>query len=759
MHKSVFNLSKYILSEAENRLLDKGLLFIPTIKTFPVDEIIIAKDRLVRSLKINAFFEDKDRGKGETKKFEPPSTWTPSIGRLPQDAVKIINKINIETKRLLQHCPGTRKAELLLPGENNIDKDELAALKSLKNNRDVVIKSADKGGAIVLMDREAYVFEALRQLENPKYYRPLEEPVFPNNIDQINSIINKLYLTGKINKNQCKFLSADPDSVRARTFYLLPKIHKKPESWPQPGRMPEGRPIVSDCGSESYNVSGYIDSFIQPLSILHPAYTKDTYDFIDKIRGCKINVNHLLVTGDISSLYTNMNLDRILQVVKESFGKVPDSDRPDNEILDLLNLTLRNNDFEFDGKFYLQIHGTAMGKKYAPSLANLYLQYFDHMATTGFRIKPLNYHRFLDDIIFVWPGTVEDLVEYNAFLDNIIGDIKVTLNHSALEVNYLDTTVYKLTREDETSLQTRVYFKDTDTHQLLHTASFHPKHTTKGIVKSQLLRFKRISSCFEDFTKACGVLFEALQPRGYNPSLLRKMRREIWNSDPNPQPTSVDSSRPMIPLILRYNQLGHKFMKLWKGIVTDSDLFSEYRLVAAYSKNKNIRDHLVKSKLPEAIPINSLGKISTPAPRGRFSLCNSTKCHACKWHSMEGCTFKSEVYNTNFLIKQNVTCDSSNIVYLITCRKCKIQYVGETGRPFRDRLTDHRSSISTGKQTPIGIHFNLVGHSHLDLRATIIEQLPAGRDPPLIRKQREEFWQNKLGTKFPQGLNGMPTGL
>jgi len=174
-----------------------------------------------------------------------------------------------------------------------------------------------------------------------------------------------------------------------------------------------------------------------------------------------------------------MNLDKIIRVARDTFVRYPDAARPDNEILVLLNLTLKNNDFEFDEKFYLQVHGTAMGKKCAPSLANLYLQYFDLMATTGFRIKPLHYSRFLDDIYLVWSGSVEELDEYNLFLNTIIEDITVTLTNSMQKVNFLDTTVYKLCEADVTTLQTKVYFKDTDSHQLLHTKSFHPKHTTK----------------------------------------------------------------------------------------------------------------------------------------------------------------------------------------------------------------------------------------------------------------------------------------
>ncbi len=45
-----------MLSESENRLLEKGLLFVPTIKTFPINEIVAAKDEICRKVKINDFF-------------------------------------------------------------------------------------------------------------------------------------------------------------------------------------------------------------------------------------------------------------------------------------------------------------------------------------------------------------------------------------------------------------------------------------------------------------------------------------------------------------------------------------------------------------------------------------------------------------------------------------------------------------------------------------------------------------------------------
>jgi len=108
----------------------------------------------------------------------------------------------------------------------------------------------------------------------------------------------------------------------------------------------------------------------------------------------QIPKNALLVTGDVSSLYTNMHIDRTLKVTKYALARHPDPNRPDIYILRLLEITLRNNDFCFNGEYFLQICGTAMGKSYAPGIADLYLEELDEKAMHGFKINPLFYFRF-----------------------------------------------------------------------------------------------------------------------------------------------------------------------------------------------------------------------------------------------------------------------------------------------------------------------------------------------------------------------------
>lgn len=69
--------------------------------------------------------------------------------------------------------------------------------------------------------------------------------------------------------------------------------------------------------------------------------------------------------------------------------------------------------------------------------------------------------------------------------------LKYTVDKNS--VDFMDTAVYKGAKCNLThKLDIKVFFKTTDTHALLYKTSFHPKHAYKGLVKSQLLRFKHI---------------------------------------------------------------------------------------------------------------------------------------------------------------------------------------------------------------------------------------------------------------------------
>ena len=77
-------------------------------------------------------------------------------------------------------------------------------------------------------------------------------------------------------------------------------------------------------------------------------------------------------TGDITSLYTNMDIKRSIDEVAEIFPSHPDPKRPDEAILYwILPYGLMISSLQVN--FFLQVLGTAMGKRFAPNLANFIL--------------------------------------------------------------------------------------------------------------------------------------------------------------------------------------------------------------------------------------------------------------------------------------------------------------------------------------------------------------------------------------------------
>ena len=290
-------------------------------------------------------------------------------------------------------------------------------------------------------------------------------------------------------------------------------------AWSEPFKIPPGRPIVSDCSSETYHTAEFLDHYLYPLSISHASYVKDTYDFVTKVRALRIPTHAFLFTMDVDSLYTNIDIAGGMRAVRNAFNLNPDVTRPDDELLRLLEINLTRNDFLFDDQFFLQVKGTAMGKKFAPSYANLFMAQWETSALAACQLQPLSYMRYLDDIWGVWQHSESEFQLFLKILNTHDPSITLKSCQHLSSVDFLDTTTFK--GPDfamSLTLDVKVYFKPTDTHALLHANSFHPKHTFAGLLKSQLLRFQPICSRTSDFWAAVKILFQALKEQKYKGS-------------------------------------------------------------------------------------------------------------------------------------------------------------------------------------------------------------------------------------------------
>ena len=133
--------------------------------------------------------------------------------------------------------------------------------------------------------------------------------------------------------------------------------------------------------------------------------------------------------------------------------------------------------------------------------------------------------------------------------------------------------------------------------------------------------------------------------------------------------------------------------------------------------------------------------------------CN--KCSACAFVK-EGKTTQSRSSNYRQDINSTVDCTTKNIIYLLGCRKCPQQYIGETERAMKERFQEHRNYVSTNNQSKTtGVHFNSKGHTISDMEITIVEKV--FNQDPRFRKQREKFYIQKFNTRY-KGLNRMNGG-
>ena len=192
----------------------------------------------------------------------------------------------------------------------------------------------------------------------------------------------------------------------------------------------------------------------------------------------------LLVCLDVSSLYTNIPNGEAIRAAAKTFARLrPGATHPTNQsFIQLLELVLKKNNFEFNGVHYMQIAGTSIGTKAAPSIACNFMGDFEDKFIYPYPEQPYLWDRFIDDIFFKWTLGMEKLNQFIAHLNSCHPSSKFTAEISKHSVNFLDTTI--ILNEDNT-ISTTLYCKPTDAHNYLLYDSAHPKHCKQGMPFSQ----------------------------------------------------------------------------------------------------------------------------------------------------------------------------------------------------------------------------------------------------------------------------------
>ena len=183
-------------------------------------------------------------------------------------------------------------------------------------------------------------------------------------------LLRNIKAQGGITEEQYKKMY--PTGAGAPKFYGLPKIHKQDTPL---------RPIVSSTGTVSYNTSKELARILKPLVGKSQHHLQNTKDFIQQIKDVKLQQDETIISYDVKALFTSVPIQPVLNIIKNRLEKDQQLQQRTSmsvsQITSLLEYCLRSTYFVFQGEYYEQLEGAAMGSPLSPIIANMYMEEFE----------------------------------------------------------------------------------------------------------------------------------------------------------------------------------------------------------------------------------------------------------------------------------------------------------------------------------------------------------------------------------------------
>ena len=496
------------------KVLNRGLKFCIQPLKLDLTQVLVDFKRFER----NMIWQEFWYGRKQEGEYNPPIFKTKK-DNLPK---------NHKTPKKLKGFLGAVRSEIMDPQNrnkvpSNLPPEELKALKELielLKDKQIIIKPCDKGAGIIILDFDKYMEACNKHLtslqvdkegEDKPFYIKVDELKLNEAKDKLTKVIQEAFDNRIISKEERDAM--DPKDRVPGRFYCTFKVHKDYKE----GEAPPERPIISGSNSITENASLFVEHHIKELGNKHEAFLKDTPHFlreIEKVNGeHKLPENAILVTMDVSALYTNIPQNEGVQCVEEELNKRKNPKVPTGFLTRLLEIILKYNIFEFNQELYQQVIGTAMGTRPAPPYANIFManKIDNKIKEVASKINDNEedsikiLKRFLDDIFMIYVGSTKNLHNLLKEINKIHPNINLTMSHTS---NISEQISSKCECEERDSIPfldvsckivegkivTDLFRKECDRNQYLLTSSCHPVQCTKNMPFSLALRIVRICS-------------------------------------------------------------------------------------------------------------------------------------------------------------------------------------------------------------------------------------------------------------------------
>jgi hypothetical protein len=407
------------------------------------------------------------------------------------------------------------------------------------------------------------------------------------------------------------------EEFRTSRFYIMPKIHKDP--W-------QTRPIVSCIGSSTEVLSVWLDVQLQKVIKLCLSYIEDSIQVITELNELSpLPKGATIFSADATSMYTNIDIDHGLESIKlwleRHQHEFPKDFPPIELICEGLELVMKNNIFEFGETTWHQLQGTAMGTSVAPTFATIYYAYHEETAILNSSIKPYYYKRKIDDTITIMLDYTN--IKHKEFM-NIMNNFSNGKNKSlewiatkpSATIDFLDLTI-KI--EPNGTINTKTYQKKLNLYLYIPPKSAHPPGVLKGLIYGNIRKFWLQNSDKKDFRILTKNFYNHLCNRGHKSTeiknifisaakhIQKQLLKNNKTEEPKQQINKIYLHVPYHPQQMSRQQLQESFKTSCKNILhgnanddtTSPNTTSNNLMNVAYSRPKNIRDLICRTKLPK----------------------------------------------------------------------------------------------------------------------------------------------------------------
>ena len=172
----------------------------------------------------------------------------------------------------------------------------------------------------------------------------------------------------------------------------------------------------------------------------------------------------------------------------------------------------------------------------------------------------------------------------------------------------------------------------------------------------------------------------------------------------------------------------------------------------SFRRCKTLKDMLVRSKI-----------CNKPSISGFCKPCGKCNCQICHFLKESNSFSNMDGSRTFYLRVNNLNCNSNLVVYKLDCKTCGKQYIGSTKTQFRLRFNNYKSqfrSFIKQKETGMagynipqaGLFQHFLEPNHHGMNDWCFQLIDKCDNEHKVR-ERESFWQFKLNTFLPLGLN------